>query len=63
MHRAFKINGVELYAHSLLQLASFSFMTNYSNYARWMTYYALELGNLKNERTGLFEILKRVHFP
>ena len=58
MHRAVKINNIELYAYSLFQLTSLFFSTNHSNYARWMTYYALELVNLKEEKPELLEVLK-----
>ena len=49
---------IELYAYSLFQLTSLFFSTDHSNYARWMTYYALELANLKEENPELLEVLK-----
>ena len=58
LHRAIKINDIELYAFSLYQLTSIFFMTNHSNYARWMTYYSLELWNLKSEKPDVARILE-----
>ena len=53
------INSIELYAYSLLQLTSIFFITNHPNYARWMTYYALELTNLKKDRPELLDVLEK----
>ena len=58
LHRAVKLNDVDLYAYSLFELSGIFFMVNHMNYSRWMTYYALELFNLKIEKPGFYQILK-----
>ena len=35
---------------------------NQANYARWMTYYALELENIQNEKPQVIEYLKNGAF-
>ena len=35
---------------------------NQANYARWMTYYALELENIQNEKPRVIEYLKNGAF-
>ena len=57
LHRAVKLNDVELNAYSLFELSGLFFMVNHMNYSRWMTY-ALELSNLKHERPDFYQILK-----
>ena len=56
MHRAVKINDTGLYAYSLfdLDLAGLFFIVNRLNYARWMTFYALELVNLKSKKLDFY---------
>ena len=38
------------------------FVVNQPNYARWMTYYALELENIQNQKPEVIEYLKNGAF-
>ena len=62
LHRAININDVELYSFALYELAPIFFTTNHHNYARWMTYYALELSNHHNDKPEVFELLQKGAF-
>ena len=46
MQRAVKINDTALYSFTLFEVTSIFFMTNHHNYARWMSFYFLDLANL-----------------
>ena len=54
MHRAVKINDIDLYAYSLFELARLFFIVKHLNYVRWMNYYSLELVNLKSEKLDFY---------
>ena len=62
LHRAVKISNVDMYGFALFELAGIFFMTNHMNYARWMTFYALELVHLKYERPDLQKVLENGGF-
>ena len=53
-----KVNDVDLFAYALFELSTLFFVTNHQNYARWMTFYVLELSNLKHEKPDVLELLK-----
>lgn len=57
MHRAVKINDIDLYAYSLFELARLFFIVKHLNYVRWMNYYSLELVNLKSEKLDFYDNL------
>ena len=58
LQRAVKANDVDLFSYALFELSSLFFATNHQNYARWMTYYALELCNLKAANPDVYQLLK-----
>lgn len=46
MQRAVKINGTALHLFTIFKVTSIFFLTNHHNYARWMSFYFLDLANL-----------------
>ena len=58
LHRSIKVNDVDLFAYALFELSTLFFVINHQNYARWMTFYALELSNLNHEKPDVLELLK-----
>ena len=57
LHRSINSNDVDMFSYSLFEFFPIFFVTNHQNYARWMTYYALELVNVKNEKSEVMEAL------
>ena len=57
LHRAMKTNDVDLYADVLYELTPLFFHTNHHNYARWMSFFALKLSNVKKEQPYVYEVL------
>ena len=49
IHRSIKTNDIDLFKYVLFEICGIFFVINQPNYARWMTYYALELENIQNE--------------
>ena len=58
LQRAMKENDVDLYGYALFKISSIFFITNRQNYARWMTYYLLELNNHSKTRPDVYNALK-----
>ena len=56
MQRAVKINDTALYSFSLFEVTFIFFMTNHHNYARWMSFYFLNLANLKTRQLDLLKV-------
>ena len=53
MHCAIKINDTALYSFALIEATNIFFLTNHYNYARWVTFYSLDLANLETSQTNL----------
>ena len=51
IHCSIKINDTDLFKYALFEICGIFFVVNQPNYARWMTYYVLELENIQNEKT------------
>ena len=49
IHRSIKTNDIDLFKYVQFEIYAIFFVINQPNYARWMTYYALELENIQNE--------------
>ena len=62
LHRSIKSNDVDMFCYTLFELCPIFFVTNHQNYARWMTYYALELVNVKNENREIMGALIKGEF-
>ena len=62
LHRAVKINDINLYCYVLFEISALFFSTNHVNYARWMVLHALELLNLDFTHPGAAELLKNGAF-
>ena len=48
-HRSSKTNDIDLFKYVLFEICAIFFVINQPNFARWMTYYALELEKIQNE--------------
>ena len=57
IHRSIKTNDSDLFKYALFEICDIFFLVNQPNYARWMTYYNLELENIQNEKPVVFEYL------
>ena len=62
MHRAVKINDIDLYCYIVFDMAALFFSTSHVNYARWMVLFALELLNLDITHPGAKDLLKNGAF-
>ena len=62
VHRSIKTNDIDLFKYALFEICGISFVVNQLNYTRWMTYYALELKNMQNEKPEVIEHLKNGAF-
>ena len=51
-----------MFCYTFFELCPITFATKHQNYARWMTYYALELVNLKIEKPEVMEDLLKEAF-
>lgn len=60
--RACRINDIELFIHSLLDMCDIFFATNRQNYKRWMVRYILNLLNMDVSHPGVREILEKGTF-
>ncbi len=58
LNRDMRSNNVQLFASALFHISSLFFSTNYPNYARWMSRYALDLLNIDETYPGLSEVLE-----
>ena len=55
-------NDVDMFCYNLFELCPIFLVTNHQYYARWMTSYALELVNIKNEKPEVMEALMKGAF-
>jgi len=62
LHHSIKSNDVDMSCYTFFELCPITFATKHQNYARWMTYYALELVNLKIEKPEVMEDLLKGAF-
>ena len=62
IHRSIKTNDIDLFKHPLFEICGIFLVVNQRNYARCMTYYALELENMLNEKPEVIEYLKNGAF-
>ena len=62
VHRSIKTNDIDLFKYALFEICAISFVVNQLNYTRWITYYALELKNMQNEKPEVIEHLKNGAF-
>ena len=62
IHRSIKTNDIDLFKYALFEICGISFVVNQLNYTRWMTYYALELENMQNEKPEVIDHLKNSAF-
>ena len=62
LHQLIKSNHVDMFCYTLFELCPIFFVINHQNYARWMTYYALDLVNVKNEKPEVKEALMKGAF-
>ena len=62
LHWSIKSNDEGMFCCTLFQLCPIFFVTNHQNYARLMTYYALELVYIKNETPEVMEALMKGAF-
>ena len=53
---------MDMFCYTLFELCPIIFVTNHLDYARWITYYTLELVNLKNEKPEVMEALLKGAF-
>ena len=53
MQCAIKINDTALYSFALIEVTYIFFLTNHHNYARWVTFYSLDLANLGTSQPNL----------
>ena len=62
LHRAVKINDINLHRYVLFEISALFFSTNHVNYAGWMVLHDLELFNLDFTHPGVAELLKNGAF-
>ena len=62
MQRTVKVNDTALYSFLLFGVTSILFMTNNHNYARWMSFYSLDLANIKTRQLDLLKVLTEEGF-
>ena len=62
LHRAVKMNDVNLFAYVMIEMCCLFFSTNQFNYAKWMLLYSLELLNLDTTHPGILELLQNGGF-
>ena len=62
MQRVIKSNDIPLYSYALFQTIPIFFTTNQHNYARWMSLYALDLFNIKQENPVISQMLQNGGF-
>ena len=53
MQRAIKSNDIPLYSYALFEATPIFFTTNHHKYTRWMSLYALDWFNIKQENTAI----------
>ena len=58
IHRSIKTNDIDLFKYALFEICGIFFVVNQPSYARWMTYYALKLENIQNEKPEVIEHLE-----
>ena len=58
MQRAIKSNGISFYSYALFQAIPIFFTTNNHNYITWMSLYALDLFNIKQENPAIYQMLQ-----
>ena len=58
MQRAIKSNDIPLCSYALFQAIPIFFTTNHHNYARWMSLYARDLFNIKQENPAIYQMLQ-----
>ena len=54
MQRAIKSNDISFYSYALFQAIPIFFTTNNHNYITWMSLYALDLFNIKQENPAIY---------
>ena len=55
---AVKSNDIPLYSYTLFHAIPIFFTTNHHNYARWMSLYAQDLFNIKQENPAIYQMLQ-----
>ena len=58
MQSAVKSSDIPLYSYTLFHAIPIFFTTNHHNYARWMSLYALESFNIKQENPAIYQMLQ-----